>query len=80
MFTLCGVEPCQVEPVTPHAMKSTMLSWAAKFGISADYGKVLGYHVVPAERSMNVYARDSLAPSLRELVSFAPTPPKVVCS
>eukprot|EP00971_Amphidinium_carterae_P070228 1389613-Amphidinium_carterae.2 len=48
-------------------MKATMLSWTAKFGLSAGHRRVLGYHVVPADRSMSVYARDSLAPALREL-------------
>eukprot|EP00971_Amphidinium_carterae_P104441 2068083-Amphidinium_carterae.1 len=53
VFRLCGAEQSRVDVVTPHAMKATMLSWAAKFGLSADHRRVLGYHVVPADRSMN---------------------------
>eukprot|EP00971_Amphidinium_carterae_P075165 1485803-Amphidinium_carterae.1 len=52
VFKLCGAEPSRGAAVTPHVMNATMSSWTAKFGLSADYWRVLGYHVVQADRSV----------------------------
>ena len=48
-------------------MKCTLLSWAAKFGVDASIRRALGYHTASADKSVNIYARDSMATPLREL-------------
>lgn len=50
-----------------HSMKCTLLSWTAKFGLDAAVRRALGYHTSQADRSVNIYARDSMAAPLREL-------------
>jgi len=47
-------------------MKCTLLSWTAKFGLDAAVRR-LGYHTSQADRSVNIYARDSMATPFREL-------------
>ena len=64
---LQGVEGPAVESIGTHSMKSTTLSWCAKFGIDASVRRALGYHTCSADRSVNIYARDAMSTPLREL-------------
>jgi hypothetical protein len=50
-----------------HSMKSTTLSWCAKFGLSARTRKFLGYHVDRSDTSLAIYSRDLASKPLREL-------------
>lgn len=56
-----------VSEISTHSLKSTALSWAAKFGIGREPRQVLGYHVVAGASSMMHYSRDEQAGPLREL-------------
>ena len=51
-----------------HSAKVTLLSWAAKFGLSHGDRRLLGYHSNANERSMLTYSRDAMARPLCELV------------
>lgn len=53
--------------VGSHSLKATCLSWAAKGGVDGELRKQLGYHVGKKEVTMNVYARDAMAPCLDAL-------------
>ena len=64
---LQGVEGPDVATIGTHSMKSTTLSWCAKFGIDAAVRRALGYHTASADRSVNIYARDAISTPLREL-------------
>ncbi|CAE7285341.1 unnamed protein product [Symbiodinium sp. CCMP2592] len=53
--------------IATHSCKSTPLSWMAKRGVPAGPRRTLGYHVPRKDKSLIIYARDSLAAPLREL-------------
>eukprot|EP00435_Cladocopium_sp_Y103_P035239 s580_g9.t1 len=52
--------------LTAHSMKSTMLSFAAKFGLSAETRLQLGYHT-SGFKMLHTYSRDAAAQPLLEL-------------
>eukprot|EP00435_Cladocopium_sp_Y103_P046075 s704_g13.t1 len=52
--------------ITAHSMKSTMLSFAAKFGLSAETRLQLGYHT-GGFKMVHTYSRDAAAQPLLEL-------------
>ena len=54
----CDVEA--VERLSSHSLKTTMLSWAAKFGLDLQTRRILGHHVDPEARSALTYSRDAL--------------------
>jgi len=60
-----GFEQQSVANVGAHSLKATTLSWAAKFGLSKDVRRDLGYHTCPADKSVAAYSRDAMAPALR---------------
>lgn len=62
-----GAEPSSVTGISTHSLKSTTLSWAAKFGISRDARSILGYHVVAGSGGMLHYSRDEQALPLRKM-------------
>ena len=62
-----GHAPGQVQRLTAHSCKATMLSWAAKFGLSPSTRRLLGAHAKVSDRSMLEYSRDALAGPLRDL-------------
>ena len=64
---LQGAEGPEVGSIGTHSMKSTTLSWCAKYGLDAAVRRALGYHTSSADRSVNIYARDAMAAPLREL-------------
>ena len=53
--------------VATHSCKATLFSWLAKRGVAAGPRRMLGYHVPRKDKSLVIYARDSLAAPLREL-------------
>ena len=57
----------KVNEVRSHSLKVTALSWMAKAGSSLAVRRSLGHHLDPAARSATIYARDAMAPALREL-------------
>ncbi|CAE7236545.1 unnamed protein product [Symbiodinium sp. CCMP2592] len=66
-----GLEPASaVRLLGTHSMKATVLSWAAKWGMSKEIRMILGYHSSSRSDSDVVYGRDNVAPALRELVSM----------
>ena len=69
-----------------HSAKVTVLSWAAKAGLSHAARRLLGYHAKAGDQSMLTYSRDAMARPLRELVqvlnkiSSGSTPPAAAIS
>ena len=57
----------KVNEVRSHSLKVTALSWMAKAGSSLAIRRSLGHHLDPSARSATIYARDAMAPALREL-------------
>ena len=53
--------------IATHSCKATALSWLAKRGVAAGPRRTLGYHVPRKDKSLVIYARDSLAAPLRDL-------------
>ena len=62
-----GIEQSQLENVGAHSLKATCLSWVARFGLSRDDRRILGYHAEPGDRSVAAYARSDVSPALRGL-------------
>ena len=57
--------------LSSHSFKCTFLSFAAKFGVSAEERLVMGYHVTSSKMA-HVYARDAAAPTtliLEQIIS-----------
>jgi len=64
---LIDIEPSRLSGIGSHSLKGTLLSWAAKFGLSAGPRRKLGGHVKPADRSLVEYSRDEMSGPLREM-------------
>ena len=64
---LVGAKGAHGGPIKSHSLKTTLLSWAAKAGLSHDSRRILGYHVAPGDKSLVTYSRDAIAGPLREL-------------
>ena len=62
-----GFEPVSVRRVGTHSCKATTLSWCSKYGVCKGTRRTLGYHTAPGDRMVDLYARDSVAPAVREL-------------
>ena len=62
-----GFSKEQVQGVSSHSLKATLLSWMAKFGTDISKRQLLGYHVTGNQSSSLHYSRDELAEPLREL-------------
>jgi hypothetical protein len=62
-----GFTTSQVRGVSSHSLKSTALSWAAKYGMPRELRQVLGYHVVSGSAASLHYSRDEQAYPLRRL-------------
>jgi hypothetical protein len=59
-----------VEAYGTHSSKATLLSWAAKAGLSSTDRKLLGGHSESKDKSMEEYSRDVLAKPLLALVNL----------
>ena len=62
-----GVSADDLRSVGAHSLKATLLSWAAKAGLSMTDRRLLGYHVAPRDRSVVEYSRDEMVAPLRSL-------------
>ena len=62
-----GASLSDLENIGAHSLKASMLSWAAKFGVSLEARRLLGYHVSAGDKSALVYSRDAMAGPLRML-------------
>ena len=60
----------QLTNVGSHSCKATLLSMAAKAGMSRDIRRTLGAHAIPGDKSVDAYARDNLGAPLRELAKL----------
>lgn len=56
--------------LSTHSMKSTVLSWASKYGLGDTSRAVLARHVSSVATATAVYSRDLLSPVLREMDSM----------
>ena len=52
---------------TTHSLKATLLSWAAKYGMTLDFRRLLGHHSHPTLKSILTYSRDALAEPLAQV-------------
>ena len=64
---LLQVDHGKVNLVRSHSLKVTPLSWTAKAGVDMATRRSLGHHLDTNARSATIYARDAMAPPLREL-------------
>ena len=62
-----GVPSDLIINIGAHSMKSTLLSWVAKFGLDKPTRRMLGYHAEPKDKSVETYSRDAMAAPLRKL-------------
>ena len=62
-----GFTTDDLENVGAHSLKVTCLSWCAKFGLDRETRRMLGYHALPGDSSMDAYSRAPLAGPLRQL-------------
>jgi hypothetical protein len=53
--------------ISTHSLKSTVMSWTSKYGLSEYSRAVLARHTSKASTATAVYSRDLLSPILREL-------------
>ena len=67
ILSQAGVEAEALANVGTHSLKATLLSWAGKAGLPANARRVLGYHAVPKDHSVQEYSRDEIAEPLRLL-------------
>ena len=59
--------PSDQRLVRGHSLKTTCLSWAAKYGLPQHTRRLLGHHLDQNAISAETYARDVMAGSVREL-------------
>ena len=64
---LLKVQHEKVNTLRSHSLKVTPLSWVAKAGCSLTIRRSLGHHLDANAKSATIYARDAMAPPLREL-------------
>lgn len=64
---ILGAPKTVTRRISTHSMKSTVLSWASKYGICDSNRAVLARHVSSVASATAVYSRDLLSPVLREM-------------
>jgi hypothetical protein len=69
-LTQNGFDPKEVDNLSSHSCKTTILSWAAKRGLDKSVRKVLGYHVQPDDVSPLTYGRDNLSAPLYQAIAM----------
>ena len=50
----------EIDAVTTHSLKTTLLAWSAKFGMSLETRRILGHHLDQGAKSTLTYSRDAL--------------------
>ena len=63
-------DPTALKNIGSHSCKTTLLSVAAKGGLSRDTRRTLGGHAIPGDDSVDTYSRDVLAAPLLELAQL----------
>ncbi|CAE7452742.1 unnamed protein product, partial [Symbiodinium sp. CCMP2456] len=63
----CGFDPAVVKQYGTHSLKSTTLSWCAKYGMTRITRATLGYHSKGRNGTEMIYGRDNIAAPVREL-------------
>jgi hypothetical protein len=63
----CTTHEHDLLKTSSHSLKATTLSWAAKYGLSIEDRKLLGYHVLDSANSTLHYSRDALSGPLRRM-------------
>eukprot|EP00435_Cladocopium_sp_Y103_P074149 s119_g47.t1 len=64
---VAGAGGPKAEKLGAHSLKTTLLSWSAKYGLSVTDRRALGYHSGPSDRSVMTHSRDAMAGPLRSL-------------
>ena len=67
---LKGTQTVGTVRIATHSCKCTLLAWAARYGLSHDTRKLLGYHTSSSDTSLLIYSRDGMSAPLRELVAM----------
>lgn len=67
LLRAAGIDQDQLSNVGTHSLKTTCLSWAAKYGAPIDVRRHLGYHMASSEKMTLLYSRDAAAAPLRVL-------------
>ena len=62
-----GVTADAIVNIGAHSMKTTLLSWIAKYGLDKPTRRMLGYHAEPKDKSVETYSRDAMAAPMRKL-------------
>ena len=65
-----NVETTRRNKTRSHSCKSTILSWLAKYGTELPLRRLIGHHLDPSAKSAEIYARDSMAPAVREVTKI----------
>lgn len=68
LLVQAGYTEKDLSGISTHSLKSTSLSWAAKYGVNPNDRRLLGYHVAPQDATMIVYSRDAMSGPLRRFV------------
>ena len=67
LLAVYGVAADRVQRLSSHSLKTTVLSWAAKAGLSIEHRRLLGHHTAPGDLSALNYSRDALSKPLEEV-------------
>ena len=65
-----GFDPREVDNLSSHSCKTTILSWAAKKGLDKSVRKILGYNVQLDDVSPLTYGRDNLSAPLYQAIAM----------
>jgi hypothetical protein len=66
LLVASGTKYARALEISTHSLKTTVLSWAAKFGMTVEERRMLGHHCDPQLKSVVTYSRDSMfAPLMR---------------
>jgi hypothetical protein len=60
-----GPDLLYIAQIATHSLKTTPLAWCARFGLSHDDRRFLGYHVSQKDQTMLHYSRDEASGPLR---------------
>ena len=58
----------EVQAVSSHSLKATLLSWMAKYGLPIDDRRLMGHHLDPQYKSVVTYSRDALTCVLEKVM------------
>ena len=67
MLRVSGSSEESLVDVSSHSLKATTLSWLSKYGVKRSTRKMLGYHTISKDATMESYSRDLLSAPLRVL-------------